>query len=245
MKIIVAGASHGVPEKNRACTSIFITSGENTYIIDAGADISSLLVNYGIPHKTVKSIMITHPHGDNFDGLVPFCDQLHWYYGYDECVPEFLIPDEMISRAINSWLEITHPATGTYRRDGFNFSVYNEGVIFDDGVIKVTAIQNHHIPKNAYSFFVECEGKKIFFTGDVGNGFEEIPTLLGNKHYDLVFCEGAHHNPGTANDFLKAIDTDHLVIHHINLEREPALRQIKDEVSFKVDYADDGLTIEY
>lgn len=244
MKIIVAGASHGVPEKNRSCTSIFIQSGENTYIIDAGADISHYLVDYEIPHKTVKTVMITHPHGDHFDGLVPFCDQLHWYYGYDECVPKFLIPDEKISNAINAWIKITHlPEGGPYRRDGFDFVKYDEGVIFDDGIIKVTAIRNHHT-KNAFSFYVECEGKKIFFTGDIGYGFQELPDLLGNRHYDLVFCEGAHHNPGTANELLKAIDTDHLVIHHINLEREPALRQIKDEVSFKVDYADDGLTIE-
>lgn len=244
MKIIVAGASHGVPEKNRSCTSIFILSGGNTYIIDAGADISSRLVDYDIPHKTVKSVMITHPHGDHFDGLVPFCDQLHWYHGYDECVPEFLIPDEMISKAINSWIEIIHPSTETYRRDGFNFKVYNDGVIFDDGVLKVTAIPNHHNAENSHSFFVECEGKKIFFTGDIGYGFEELPDLLGDKHYDLVFCEGAHHNTGTANDIIKGIDTDHLVLHHINHTREPFLRQIANEVSFKVDYANDGLTVE-
>ena len=242
MKIIVAGASHGVPEKNRACTSIFILSGENTYIIDAGADISSLLCNYDIPHKTVKGVFITHPHTDHFDGIIPFCDQLMWYHGYDECVPKFHVPVERLITAVKTWCEIMQGHDT--RRESLDFVVYGDGVIYDDGVLKVTAIPNHHNAENSHSFFVECEGKKIFFTGDIGYGFEELPDLLGDKHYDIVFCEGAHHNPGTANDIIKGIDTDHLVIHHINLDREPALRQIKDEVSFKVDYADDGLTVE-
>ncbi len=242
MKFIVAGASHGVPEKNRACTSIFLLSGENTYIIDAGADISSRLLNYDIPHKTVKGIFITHRHVDHFDGIIPFCDQLMWYYGYDECVPKFYVPMPHMITAVRTWFETMQPH-GPYRREGLDFNVYEEGVVYDDGVLKLTAIKNHHA-ENSHSFFVECEGKKIFFTGDIEYGFKELPVLLGDRHYDLVFCEGAHHNPGTANEIIKAIDTDHLVIHHMNLEREPALRQIKDEVTFKVDYADDGLTIE-
>ena len=243
MKIIVAGASHGVPEKNRACTSIFILSGDKTYIIDAGADISHLLVNYEIPHKTVKALFVTHPHTDHIDGIIPFCDQLKWYHGYDECVPEFFFPHERIIKGIEAWQKITM-TDGHYRRESFNFNVYTEGPVYDDGVFKLVAISNHHIQDPSFSFYVECENKKIFFSGDIGYGFEELPDLLGDKHYDLVFCEGAHHDPGTASEIIKAIDTNHLVIHHMNLEREPALRQIKDEVSFKVDYADDGLTIE-
>ena len=85
MKLIVAGASHGVPEKHRFCTSLFLQVGEKTYIMDAGAPISALLDRYDIPHNTVKAVFITHGHTDHINGLPAFCSELMWWIG----IPRF------------------------------------------------------------------------------------------------------------------------------------------------------------
>jgi ribonuclease BN (tRNA processing enzyme) len=242
MKVIVVGSSHGVPEKNRACTSLFLCAGGNTYIFDAGADISYHLRHNDIPHSSVKGIFITHPHTDHIDGLNAFCDQLLWFYGFDECVPKFFFPQENCIRALNMWMEIMQPH-GPYRRDGFDFNVYNEGVIFNDGIVKVTAIRTKHC-ENSFSFRVECEGKLVFFTGDLGYSFPEYLDVLGDYTYDVVFCEGAHHNPGTVNEMLKTTPTKKLVIHHLNPDREVELVKLPGTTTFECLIAYDGLIVE-
>ncbi|MBO7218263.1 MAG: MBL fold metallo-hydrolase, partial [Clostridia bacterium] len=72
MRLIFVGTSHGIPESDRFCTSIFLEVGENVYIIDAGAPVSQMLLRYGFTHDAVKGVFITHLHGDHFDGIFEF-----------------------------------------------------------------------------------------------------------------------------------------------------------------------------
>lgn len=239
MKLIVAGASHGLPEKHRFCTSLFLQVQGNTYIIDAGAPVSALLDRYDIPHNQVKAVMITHAHTDHLNGLPAFCSELMWWKGYQDCDPQFLYPERKCIRVIEQWCSLL----GRTQREGLKSCVYREGVILDDGIIKVTALKNNHCD-NAFSFRMEAEGKKLFFTGDLGYGFGEYLTLLGDTCYDLVVCEGAHHDPGSVNEILKQTHTKRMIIHHINLEREPKLAEFCGVAPFPCELAEDGLTVE-
>ena len=240
MKLIVAGASHGVPEKHRFCTSLFLRVGENTYIFDAGAPVSGLLDHYDIPHNTVKAVFISHGNTDHLNGLPAFCSELMWWIGYVDCDPAFFYPEQKCIDAVEHWC---NTLLDVYRREKLNNHVYEQGVVFDDGVIKVTARQNKHTDR-AFSFHVEAEGKTLLLTGDLGYGFGEYLDILGNEQYDLVVCEGAHHDPGTVNELLKQTPTKHLVINHINLEREPKLAELPATAPFLCELAEDGLTIE-
>lgn len=239
MKLIVAGASHGVPEKHRFCTSLFLQVGEKTYIMDAGAPISALLDRYDIPHNTVKAVFITHGHTDHINGLPAFCSELMWWIGYQDSDPAFFYPEQTCLDAVAAWCA----QIGECRRTRLNSCVYEPGVIFDDGTIRVTALQNKHTARS-FSFLVEAEGKRLFFSGDLGYGFGEYLSLLGDETYDLVVCEGAHHDPGTVNRMLLQTKTKRLVINHINLEREPYLATLPKEAPFWCVLAEDGLTVE-
>lgn len=239
MKLIVVGASHGVPEKHRFCTSLFLQVKENTYIIDAGAPISALLDHYDIEHNTVKAVFITHGHTDHINGLPAFCSELMWWNGYIDCDPAFFYPQQRSIDMVEHWCS----QVDYNQRGKLNNSVYKEGLIFDDGVIKVTALSNNHYVKS-YSFKVEAEGKKIFFTGDLGYGFGEYLELLGDEQYELVVCEGAHHDPGSVNELLAKTPTKRMIINHINLEREPKLAEFCVTAPFACSLAEDGLTVE-
>ena len=240
MKWIVAGASHGVPEKHRFCSSLFLQVKGNTYIFDAGAPVSALLDHYDIPHGTVKAVFISHGHADHVNGLPAFCSELLWWDGYMDCDPEFFYPEQKCIDGVRHWIDTFDAAL---RRQHLKEHVYDPGVIYDDGIVKVTARQNRHTSRS-FSFLVEAEGKKILHTGDLGYGFGDYMEILGDDTYDLVFCEGAHHDPGTVNDLLKKTPTKRMVIHHLNLEREPFLRQLPDEAPFLCEIAEDGLTVE-
>ena len=240
MKLTVAGAGHGVPECKRFCTSLFLQVGENTYIFDAGAPISALLERMEVPHNTVKGVFITHAHTDHMNGLPAFCSELMWWIGYVDCDPLFHYPEQKCIDAVDHWI---NTLLGFKRRKGLKSTVYGEGLIFDDGCVKVSALRNKH-SEVSYSFKVEAEGKILFLSGDLGYGFHDYPLLLGDTEYDLVVCEGAHHDPGTANEIIAQTKTKRMIINHINPEREPFLRKLETDAPFPCVLAEDGYEIE-
>ena len=74
MKIVFFGASHGVPEPNRRCSCAMIETGEARYFVDMGTQATEQLMTRGIPMDAVKTIFVSHMHGDHTDGLISFVD---------------------------------------------------------------------------------------------------------------------------------------------------------------------------
>jgi hypothetical protein len=117
-----------------------------------------------------------------------------WWSGYRDCDPDFFYPDEKGMNAVVAWA-----SQAFSRRNSFKNHLYEEGVIFDDGVIKVTAIQNKHTDR-AFSFYVEAEGKKVFFSGDLkiqesdAGEKPDLPAEEFDKGLDLAILELAHFN---------------------------------------------------
>lgn len=78
------------------------------------------------------------------------------------------------------------------------------------------------------------------YSGDIKYGITDLPRLLGDKKYDLVVCEGAHHPVGTVNDLLSSINTKSLVINHVESVRAQAMSVLKDTALFEFNIAFDG-----
>ena len=70
MRIVFLGSSHGVPEPNRKCSSTLIEVGDKRYFIDMGMQSVCELITRNIPIESVKSIFITHMHGDHTGGML-------------------------------------------------------------------------------------------------------------------------------------------------------------------------------
>jgi len=71
-------------------------------------------------------------------------------------------------------------------------------VIYNDGFLKVTAIQTLHTDRS-YAFFLEAEGKSVLFTGDLKHPDEDFPLIAKEHKTDFIVCESAHFN---ATDYL-------------------------------------------
>lgn len=239
MKITFVGTSHGIPETDRFCTAMFLEVGNACYIIDAGAPISPMLLRYGIPHENVKGVFITHLHGDHFDGLFEFCDQLGWRYL--SANPEILISEEKGATLLRSFLE----TMSTTKRE-LNISSYDEGKIFDDGNISVTAIPTDHSTLPTYAFSVLAEGKRILFTGDMNAEFTEYDRLFKNESYDLVVFEGAHAKLKEHIERLTSIKTRKMIVNHIYSFRNPSeeLLEVAKLLPYEFIAANDGTVIE-
>ena len=196
MKITFIGSSHGVPEPHRKCSSIMIEEGGNVYFIDMGTPAIDALRTRNIPVDAVKGIFITHMHGDHTNGLISFVDLITWYFKTPD--PVICLPMPEAGKVISDWLQVTlNPVPKEIR--------YQEtvpGVVFDDGVIRVTAIATQHCYKS-FAYLVETSDKTVLFTGDLRNPGIDFPAPAMEKPLDLVVCESAHFE---ATDYLPVFE---------------------------------------
>ena len=184
MKITFVGSSHGVPEANRKCQSIMIREKGNTYFVDMGTSAIDALRKRNIEIDTVKGIFISHMHGDHTNGLIQFIDLITWYFKTPD--PVVCLPDLEAARVIDDWLTVTMNGN----KKEINYKKTENGCVFDDGILKVTAIATEHCP-NSYAYLIECADKRVLITGDLRNPKIDFPDA-GDKMIDLVICESAH-----------------------------------------------------
>lgn len=187
MRIVFFGSSHGVPEPNRRCSSTLIEVGDARYFIDMGTQSIEQLITRRIPVESVKAIFVTHMHGDHTNGLVSFADLCSWYF--KNANPAFYLPGdtEKTAKGIAGWLD----CNGVQMRD-FHFGHVDENFIYADENMKVTAFKTQHIDAS-YSYLVEAEGKRVFFSGDLHTPpVEDVALASLEGDIDLAIMELAH-----------------------------------------------------
>ena len=223
MKLLFAGTSHGIPEADRFCSSIFVQAGGNTYIVDAGAPVSALLRRYGTDH---------------FDGLPELCAQMNWYF--KNCNPQILLPEQKGVDLLTNWIRTMLPNESR----PMHLSIYAPGVIFDDGVLRVTARPTKHMA-HAHGFVLEADGQRVLITGDMSWDYQEFPDLLNGESYDAVVCEGAHHTDyrALAPMFAQA-HTRRFIATHIYPVKLAGIEALRGQMPFDYDIAFDGMAVE-
>lgn len=265
MKITFLGTSHGVAEKNRFLSSTLITVGDNNYIIDTGAPIMTLLQNYDVKFDSIKGMFITHTHFDHTVGFIDFFAELNIFDWFHKLNIPMLVPDERLFNNMFRFLvdcpEFEFPVKTLHYKEkpifSENFegpiklSKYSEGVIFDDGIIKVTAIPNKH-RDNSYSFYIEAEGKKFVFSGDLWHDMPDYPKVITDREDDLDFLvlEAAHTDfskPETV-ELVRKSKVKKIFINHRGpvLNPKNVIDDFAEKLKDKIEVIDsyDGLSVE-
>lgn len=240
MKITFLGSSHGVPEVDRKCTSILIEAGKRRYIIDMGTHTSEALISKGIAIDTLDAIFITHFHGDHTNGLISYLDLCSWCF--KQADPQIFLPGDISApiEAIDLWLR----CNGNSLRD-FRFNKVEEGLVLDDGVIRVLAYKTKHT-NSSYAYLIEADGKRILYTGDLSKDPKiDFPYQALCFPLDLVIGEGAHFEPTEYIDILKdAREVKELCITHYAPKFLYSLEELEGaKAPYKVFRAYDGLEI--
>ena len=200
MKITIIGSSHGVPEANRKCSCIMVQVGGNVYYVDMGTSGIDPLRKRNIPVETVKGIFITHMHGDHINGLVEFVDLITWYF--HDADPVVCLPNPDAGKIIDSWLDVTHNGC----RKEIRYEKTHPGLVFDDGLLRVTAIPTRH-DENSHAYLLEAEGKRVLITGDMKHPGVDFPTAALDKPLDLLIGEAAHFE---AEEYLPVFEKCHI-----------------------------------
>lgn len=238
MRLTFIGTSHGVPEPHRRCSSYLLEVNGAYYIIDMGTQTIEDLRRLGVPVDAVRLVICTHPHGDHTNGVISFVDLVNWYF--KSASPTVLLPDEAMIPPLKAWIEVNQSGS---LREGIALGTVREGVTYEDDRLKITAVHNQHC-KNAFSFFVEAEGKRILFTGDLRHPTVDFPAPAFELECDLILCELAHFS---ADDCIPVFDkTKAKKILHTHVSprwHESLARQTAAEHPYEYGSVQDGLEL--
>lgn len=244
MKITFLGTSHGIAEKNQFCSSALVSIGDKHYVIDAGAPLMTLLKNHDVAYEDVQGIFITHSHSDHFMGLVEFTYQINNFSCFEQVNIPVFVPDAQKYKDMFAFLFGKAEFSGRLQ-----YQVYEAGVIFDDGTLKITAVPVGHCP-NAHAFVLEAEEKRVVFTGDLRADLTDYPKAITEEPCELVVMEGAHCtlNKDKVVNILKDSRCKKMLVNHCNFARntKEVLADFYQKINgaFEIDYAYDTMCVE-
>ena len=220
MKITFLGTACGVPQKDRYCSSALVECGGRSYMIDAGAPVTELLCAMGKTPCDLSAIFITHSHGDHVNGLSGLVDIMSWYY--KDADPMIFLPEISYARVLERWERVL--LCGKDPRL-MRFTEVKEGIIYDDGVLRVSAFLTKHMKvkgdekrRPSYAYLLEaieggCE-KRVLFTGDMSHSCEDYPSVAYEKRLDAIVCEAAHFDINRRREIFGKSNTDKFLINH-------------------------------
>lgn len=237
MKIYFLGTCHGVQEKGRYLTSMVLEVNDKMYLIDAGAPFVYILKNMGIvPKEKIETAFITHMHDDHAMNVYPCVFNVkNALYLPEETDVEFM--EKLVWFFHCEWAYEHFPHS--------EFRSVKEGMFFDDGNIRVTAIPTKHLARGkSFAYMVEGEGKRILFTGDLSDSFVDYPKETTEYDFDAVICELTHFSVETAIPKFNETRAKRFLFNHVRDDKVELLTQNNDKM--KIDYyiTNDGDIIE-
>jgi len=220
MKITFLGTGHGLTEKGRFRTAIMIETGGTSYLIDAGSPVVNQLANMDKELKELRAVFITHTHNDHLIGLIEMVDSI-------SCTEtgasiDFYIPEENAIDLIKKYLMAT---SGILNEEDARMHHYGKDFIYEDENIKLTPFETGHLHKKnrpSYGYILECEGKRVIFSGDLSYLLEmnDFPVAAKKQESDLFICEMAHFDFEVLRPHLLECKTKRLLLNHIKFPNE-------------------------
>ena len=244
MKIRFLGTAAGLPAKGRSASSTMIETHGRYYIVDAGAPIVNKLVNIDESIEDISAVFITHIHSDHLFGIIDLIRCVNNPKIFTKANVSYYLPEESVIQPIKNYFSAV---MADIREDVNHFFVYGEGVVFEDEYIKVVAIPTCHLGDSgrpSYAFLIECDGKKILFTGDLSHKlkYDDFPKIATEIELDAIICESTHFEFGLVAPTLKKCKTGRIFFNHrsrVNIEIIEKENKT-GEFPFPMIIADDG-----
>lgn len=190
-RLILLGtaAGPGVVRQRSEPASLIVVDG-TPYLIDAGQGVSRQLVRAGFRVTDARTIFISHHHVDHNAGL-PALISLDWFAMslapeppapiqiYGPPATEFLVKTALdylsvSERIFSAGIPHMLPSKGMFEAH----DISDEGVVYQDAHVKVTAAENSHFSfksgtaktgqDRSYAYRFDTANGSIVFTGDTG-----------------------------------------------------------------------------
>ncbi len=173
-RLVLLGTAGGpTPKRKRSAPAQAIVVGDRTYIVDCGDGVARQLALAGIPLPSIRGVFITHQHSDHnagYGNLLMFA----WIVGLTAPIDTYGPPPlEKMTRLyleMNAYdLEIRQKDEGRPPLAPFirAHEISRDGLILDDGHVKVTAALNEHPPVvPSFAFRFDTADRSIVISGD-------------------------------------------------------------------------------
>ncbi|MRR18224.1 MAG: MBL fold metallo-hydrolase [Deltaproteobacteria bacterium] len=175
MQVILLGTGSPIVNALRSKPAAAVMAGGKLFLVDCGAGTATQLYRAGIESKDVDGIFFTHFHSDHTAGLPDFYVS-SWVGGSKERNKPLHVfgpakTRENVGKIIAGFeydinirlLQAHHETLGLQ----MNYKEMDEGVIYDDGQLKVTVFPVEHWPvKEAVGYRFDYNGKSVVLSGD-------------------------------------------------------------------------------
>lgn len=159
-------------------TCIQLSTTKATILLDIGQPLSPDSKDIDLSGTKVDAVIVSHPHQDHY-GLIDTIDKN---------IPVWI--GEVGKNLIDSVRVILEKELPTN-----NFRYLKDSQAFTVGDIKITPMLVDHSAVDAYSFLIEAEGKRIYYSGDFrAHGRKSVlfdrAVKRPPKEIDVLFMEG-------------------------------------------------------
>ncbi len=172
--MILLGTGFPRPDANHAGPATAVVAGDNWFLVDAGRGATMRVAATSLKYEGLRAVFITHLHSDHTAGL-PDVFITSWQFGR-KSTPLQLYGPTGIEKLADSMLQFfaydihvrrdlveKHPAAGATIKT----HVVREGVVYDDGDVRVTAFNEEHPPVTpAFGYRFDSGGHSIVVSGD-------------------------------------------------------------------------------
>ena len=189
------------PMPNMHHTSFLLECGGAFYWFDAGEGCAHTAHTTGLDVLKTRAVFISHPHIDHTGGLANLLSCMRKLIvrekrslPNDNSLDIFLECPEVLNAVKVIVLE--GQADGNLRFTMREHGI-SDGTIFEDENIRVSALHNRHLGEDgsngwhSFSFFIEADGRKIVYSGDLKNITECDELIAGGC--DAFIMETGHH----------------------------------------------------
>jgi len=203
-RVITLGTRSGpTADLHRAQSSNVLISNGVGYIIDAGDGVSRRLIRLGVDFRDIGSIFITHLHSDHTAGLGAL---MMWLYDrgnpmkvvgiYGPAGTAASVQGLLQFVNVNAEIRISDGTKTVPATKLFSGKDTDEGLVFQDANIKVTAVENTHFhfppgtpgygKYRSYAYRFDAGDRSVVFTGDTGPSDAIVQLAAGA---DLLISE--------------------------------------------------------
>jgi ribonuclease Z len=172
--VTLLGTGCPPPVMNRFGPSILVEAGDRKLLFDAGRGAMQRLMQIGVRWQSVQGVFLTHLHSDH---VVGFPDL--WLTGW-LVVPGRTVPlrvwgpsgtAKMMSHIEQAFEYDVHIRQSDERTSPEGVRILakdiSEGVVYDEGGVKVTAFEVDHAPiKPAFGYRIDYAGRSVVLSGD-------------------------------------------------------------------------------
>jgi ribonuclease Z len=183
----------GGPEltPTRQGMSTLIEANGQTLLFDVGRGALQNIYLSRIDPRRITKIFLTHLHSDHIEGL-PSVWMTPWFMFGRKTKLEIWGPQgtQKMVDGMRMMYEhdVEYRANPTFKREYLDITVheFTEGVVYDDGGVKVTAFPVEHDDGNpAFGYRIDAAGRSILLSGDTT--YNENVVKYGMND-DLIIC---------------------------------------------------------